>query len=151
MAESKSAEPEPAAESKSSSASSSSASSGATYEAHIAGAAPEGIDDAGVDEHGLTVLTVSEADKADLDPLHAAGAAALGLSEVPFDPNAALRNKAGQGPGLQASEAIHPAVWVDENSDAAREAYAASLVADAEAALDKAKAQADAYKKGEPF
>lgn len=31
-----------------------------------------------------------------------------------FDPNAALREAQGRGPGLQDSEAVHPAVWVQD-------------------------------------
>lgn len=118
-------------------------------EAHVRGAAPPGVD-AEVDEHGLTVLSVSQKDAADPDPRHA-GPEKLGLSGVPFDPNAALRKKAGLRPGLQDSEALRPAVWVDENSDEARKASADALVADAEAALERAKAEADAIRKGEPF
>jgi hypothetical protein len=117
-------------------------------EAHIRGEPPEGVD-AEVDEHGLTVLKVDESDKADPDPLHA-GPKRLGLKDVPFDPNAAMRKKAGQRPGLQDSEALHPAVWVDEDSDQARKAWADHLVEDAEANLEKAKAEAKAYRKGEP-
>jgi hypothetical protein len=116
-------------------------------EAHIRGSAPPGVD-AEVDEHGLTVLKVSESDKAEPDPMHA-GPAKLGLSEVPFDPNAAMRKKAGVRPGLQDSEALHPAVWVDENSDEARKAAAEAHVEDAELALEQAKKRASAIKKGE--
>lgn len=121
----------------------------AKMEAHIRGEAPEGVD-AEIDEHGLTVLSVDTSDKAEPDPLHA-GPKRLGLKETPFDPNAALRKKAGRRPGLQDSEAKNPAVWVDENSDEARKASADALVADAEADLERAKKQADALRKGEPF
>jgi hypothetical protein len=119
------------------------------HEAHIAGEAPEGVD-AAVDEHGLTVLEVGESEKADPDPLHT-GPKKLGLKEVPFDPNAALRKKAGRQPGLQDSEALHPAVWVDEGSEEAMKASGDALVADAEANLERAKREAEALRKGEPF
>lgn len=119
-----------------------------THEAHIRGEAPEGVD-AEKDEHGLTVLKVDGSDKADPDPMHA-GPKKLGLPSVPFDPNAALRKKAGRRPGLQDSEALHPAVWTEQDSDEMRKAEADALVEDAEANLEKAKAQAEALKKGEP-
>jgi hypothetical protein len=119
-------------------------------EAHVRGVAPAGLDDAELDEHGLTVLKVSQKDSADPDPRHA-GPEKLGLQGVPFDPNAALRKKMGVGPGLQDSEALRPAVWVDENSDEARKASADALEFDAQRALDRAKAEADAIRKGEPF
>jgi hypothetical protein len=79
------------------------------------------------------------------------GAGEAGLQGVPFDPNAALRKKMGVGPGLQDSEALRPAVWVDENSEEARKASADALEFDAQRALDRAKAEADAIRKGEPF
>jgi hypothetical protein len=119
-------------------------------EAHVRGAAPPELDDAEVDEHGLTVLKVSQSDAADPDLRHA-GPKKLGLDKTPFDPNAALRKKMGVGPGLQDSEALRPAVWVDQDSDEARKASADALEADAQRAFDRAKAEADAIRKGEPF
>jgi molybdenum cofactor biosynthesis enzyme len=68
-----------------------------------------------------------------------------------FDPNAAYRAKIGVGPGLQDSEARNPAVWVDTDSEAAREASADAAVKRAERELERVKAQADAVKKGEPL
>lgn len=119
-------------------------------EAHVRGAAPPELKDAELDEHGLTVLKVSQKDAAEPDPRHA-GPEKLGLQGTPFDPNAALRKKMGVGPGLQDSEALRPAVWVDENSDAARKASADALEFDAQRAFDRAKAEADALRKDEPF
>jgi hypothetical protein len=120
-------------------------------EAHVTsfGVGEDTIPDAETDEHGLTVLKVSSGDAAPPDPLHA-GPEKLGRPER-FDPNAALRNKMGVGPGLQDSEVINPAVWVDENSDAAREAAADSAVQNAERQLERVKRDADAVRKGEPL
>jgi hypothetical protein len=89
---------------------------------------------------------VSESDKAPAEPLHKVAEA----SDV-FDPNAAYRNKIGVGPGLQDSEARNPAVWVDQDSQAAAQAGADAAVARAQRELDRAKAQAAAVKKGEPL
>jgi hypothetical protein len=117
------------------------------HEAHVAAAAPPA--DAEVDEHGLTVLKVSEGDMPAPDPRHA-GPEKLGR-EARFDPNAAMRAKMGYGPGLQDSEIVNPAVWVDSDSDDARKAAADAHVADAQRALDRAKEDAKALKKGEPL
>lgn len=82
------------------------------------------------------------------DPRHA-GPDKLGRPARP-DPNAALRKARGVGPGLQDSEIINPAVWVDQTSDEARKAAADAYVADAERELDRAKATAKAVKAGDP-
>lgn len=120
-----------------------------TYEAHVRGTPPPEAD-AGVDEHGLAVLSVTEGDMPAPDPRHA-GPDKLGVDKGVFDPNAALRNKMDRGPGLQDSEAKDPAVWVDENSDAARKAAADAHIQDAQRALDRAKKTAAAVRKGEPL
>src|SRR4051794_32580815 len=56
------------------------------------------------------------------DPRHA-GPEKLGRPKRD-DPNAALRKVLGRRPGLQDSEVINPAVWVDEDSESARKAAA---------------------------
>jgi hypothetical protein len=114
--------------------------------AKVAGAHPVEDPDKEFDEHGLAVLKVSEGDKTPAEPLHKVAE----KSDV-FDPNAAYRAKIGVGPGLQDSEARNPAVWVDVESDEARKASADAAVARAQRELDRAKAQADAVKKGEPL
>lgn len=96
----------------------------------------------------MAVLSVSEADMPDADPLHA-GPEKLGRP-APFDPNAALRAKRGVGPGLQDSEVINPAVWVDVDSQAARDAAADAAILEAERNLERVKVQAEAVRKGEP-
>lgn len=98
----------------------------------------------------LPSVKVSASDMPDPDPRHA-GPEKVGASKDVFDPNAALRKARGVGPGLQDSEAIHPAVWVDEDSDEARKSAAEAHVQDAQRALDRAKATADKVKKGEPL
>ena len=115
-------------------------------EAHVSGAHPAEDPDKEFDEHGLAVLKVSAGDKAPAEPMHKVAEA----SDV-FDPNAAYRNKLGVGPGLQDSEARNPAVWVDVESEEARKAAADAMVARAQRELDRAKAQAEAVKKGEPL
>lgn len=117
----------------------------AEHEAHVRGPGPAGVD-SGVDEHGLTVLSVSESDMPAAEPMHK-----FAEASDAFDPNAALRNKAGVGPGLQDSEALRPAAWVDSESDAARAAAADAEVAAAQRLLDRAKARAKAVKAGEPL
>jgi hypothetical protein len=64
-----------------------------------------------------------------------------------FDPNAALRNKRGQGPGLQDSEALRPAVWTDHDDEKARVTAAEADVKAAQAQLDQAKARLKDAKK----
>lgn len=83
------------------------------------------------------------------DPRHA-GPEKLGRDKRP-DPNAALRKAMGKRPGLQDSEIINPAVWVDEDSDNARKASADAHVEDAQAELDAAKERAKKVKAGEPL
>lgn len=97
-------------------------------------------------QSSLPTLKVSAGDMPDAEPHHSLAA----KSDV-FDPNAALRNKMGHGPGLQDSEAAHPAVWADLDSDASRKAAADKIEQDAKRAYDKAKRQAEAVRKGEPF
>ncbi len=104
----------------------------------------------GSDQHNLPVLVVSESDRAEPDPRHA-GPEKLGAPADVFDPNAALRKARGVGPGLQDSEAKNPAVWVDQDSQEARDASAKYAVDEAQRALDRAKAAASAIKKGEPL
>lgn len=67
-----------------------------------------------------------------------------------FDPNAALRNKVNVGPGLQDSEAIHPAVWVDVDAQRSAQAAADKIEKDAKRAYDRAKARAKAVREGAP-
>lgn len=112
----------------------------------VSGAHPAEDPDKEFDEHGLAKLTVSESDMPGAEPNHKVAEA----SDV-FDPNAAYRNKLGLGPGLQDSEARNPAVWVDQDSQAAAEAGAEAAVKAAQRELDRAKAQAAAVKKGEPL
>lgn len=114
--------------------------------AKVSGAHPAEDPDKEFDEHGLAVLKVSEGQKVEAEPNHKVAEA----SDV-FDPNAAYRAKIGVGPGLQDSEARNPAVWVDDSSEASRAAGAEAAVARAQRELDRAKAQADAVKKGEPL
>lgn len=83
------------------------------------------------------------------DPRHA-GPDKLGRPKRD-DPNAALRKAMGRRPGLQDSEVINPAVWVDTTSDEARKAAADAHVEDAQAALDRAKETAKAVKAGDPL
>jgi hypothetical protein len=124
------------------------ASKGAEHEAHVRGVAPAEVpdDNKDVDEHGLTVLKVSEGDMPDAEPLHK-----IAEANPAFDPNAALRGAMGVGPGLQDSEAKDPAVWVDQDSEAARKAGADAAVARAERELERVKNAAKAAKKGDPF
>lgn len=97
----------------------------------------------------LPTVKVSKSDMPAPDPLHA-GPEAMGAPADVFDPNAALRNKQGYGPGLQDSEAKNPAVWTDVDSGKARSAQADKVEADAKRAYDRAKAKAEAVRKGEP-
>lgn len=97
-------------------------------------------------QSNLPVLEVDAGDMPDAEPNHK-----LAEKSDVFDPNAALRNKMGMGPGLQDSEAKNPAVWVDLDSKEARDAAAKAVVQRAERQLEQAKAQAAAIKKGEPF
>ena len=113
----------------------------ADHEAHVRGT-PPGLDTV-KDEHGLTVLEVSEGDNPDAEPFHKV-AEQLGT----FDPNAALRNKMGEGPGLQDSEALRPAVWTDVDNAQAAVTAADAQVKKAEQALAKAKAAAKDARKG---
>lgn len=83
------------------------------------------------------------------DPRHA-GPEKLGRPKR-NDPNAALRKARNVGPGLQDSEVINPAVWVDEDSEAAKKASADAYVEDAQRALDRAKETAKKVKAGEPL
>jgi hypothetical protein len=83
------------------------------------------------------------------DPRHA-GPEKLGRPKRD-DPNAALRKARGVGPGLQDSEVINPAVWVDEDSESARKASADAHVEEAQRALDRAKEAAKAVKEGKPL
>lgn len=98
-------------------------------------------------QSNLPVIEVDASDMPDAEPLHKIAAASEGV----FDPNAALRNKRGVGPGLQDSEAKNPAVWVDLDSKEAREEAAKAEVQAAERALERAKKRANAIKKGEPL
>jgi hypothetical protein len=118
-------------------------------EAHVRGTPPPELD-ADRDEHGLAVLEVSQGDMPEPDPLHA-GPEKLGADRNVFDPNAALRNKMGVGPGLQDSEAKNPAVWVDMDAEASRNAAADAHVQDAERAVKAARKRAEAVRKGEPL
>jgi hypothetical protein len=111
-----------------------------THQAHVRGT-PPGLDTE-TDEHGLTILEVSEGDNPPAEPYHTI-ADELGT----FDPNAALRNKRGQGPGLQDSEALRPAVWTDHDDEKARVTAAEADVKAAQAQLDQAKARLKDAKK----
>ena len=124
----------------------------AEAEAHVSGFGvdPESIPDAELDEHGLLVLKVSAGDTPEPDARHA-GPEKLGREAPALEPNAAMRAKLGRGPGLQDSEIINPAVWVDQDTDASRKAAAEAHVADAQRALDAAKEVAAQVKKGEPL
>lgn len=107
--------------------------------------------DAGTDpQSNLPTVKVSASDMPAPEPTHA-GPERVGADKNVFDPNAALRNKLGRGPGLQDSEAKNPAVWVDVDSADARKAAADAHVQDAERALAAAKARAAAIKKGAPL
>jgi hypothetical protein len=83
------------------------------------------------------------------DPRHA-GPEKLGRP-TRDDPNAALRKARGVGPGLQDSEVINPAVWVDEDNEAARKSAADAHVEDARRELKRAEQRAEAVRKGEPL
>jgi hypothetical protein len=121
-------------------------SKGGEHTALVSGPHPVEDPDKDVDEHGLSILKVSEGQKVEAEPNHKLAEA----SDV-FDPNAAYRAKIGVGPGLQDSEARNPAVWVDDSSEASRAAGADAAVARAQRELDRVKAAADAVKKGEPL
>jgi len=113
---------------------------------------PEGYpeEEAGQDpQSNLPTVKVSKSDMPDPDPLHA-GPEAVGAPADVFDPNAALRNKLNRGPGLQDSEAKNPAVWTDVDEEKSRNAAADSIEQEAERAMERAKARADAIRKGEP-
>lgn len=101
-------------------------------------------------QSNLPTVKVTQADMPPPDPLHA-GPEALGIPGDVFDPNAALRNKLGYGPGLQDSEAKNPAVWSQEDSKEARDAAADAEVKRAERALARAKARAKAIRAGDPL
>lgn len=108
-------------------------------------------DEVGQDaQSSLPTISVSKSDMPDAEPTHA-GPEKLGVPSDVFDPNAALRNKLGYGPGLQDSEAKNPAVWVDGDSEEAREAAAKAEVQAAQRVLDRAKARAEKIRKGEPL
>lgn len=114
---------------------------------------PEGYPEkeAGVDpQSNLPTVKVSKSDMPDPDPLHA-GPERVGAPKDVFDPNAALRNKLGYGPGLQDSEAKNPAVWVDLDNEDGRKAAADAHVQDAQRKLDAAKERAKAIKAGDPL
>jgi hypothetical protein len=98
----------------------------------------------------MPTVKVSGSDTPDPDPRHA-GPDKLGRP-ARDDPNAALRAARGVGPGLQDSEIINPAVWVDvAGSKEGRKASADAHVAEAELALERAKRRARAIEKGEPM
>jgi hypothetical protein len=118
-------------------------------EATVRGVAPASLKDADT-EAGRSTLKVSASDMPEPDPLHA-GPEKMGADKGVFDPNAALRNKMGVGPGLQDSEAKNPAVWVDEDAETARKNAADAHVQDAERALKAAKDRAAAIRKGDPI
>lgn len=101
-------------------------------------------------QSSLPTVKVSKGDMPGPEPTHA-GPEKLGVPADVFDPNAALRNKLGYGPGLQDSEAKNPAVWVDVDSDAARENAAKAHVEQAERELKRAKARSEEIKKGGPL
>jgi hypothetical protein len=88
-------------------------------------------------------VTASEGTKVEPEPFHAVAEEMAG--EV-FDPNAAARAEAGIGPGLQDSEAIHPARWVAEpTAEEMRDAQVKQLQRE----IDRLKKQQDKVKKGE--
>lgn len=118
-------------------------------EAHVRGSAPAGLD-AETDDAGLVVLKVDAGDMPAPDPLHS-GPEKLGVDPKVFDPNAALRNKRGVGPGLQDSEARNPAVWVDQDAEKSRNAAADAHEQDAERLVKAAKERAKAIRKGAPL
>lgn len=101
-------------------------------------------------QSNLPTVKVTQADMPPPDPLHA-GPEALGIPGDVFDPNAALRNARGVGPGLQDSEAKNPAVWVDTDPESARKAAADAEVQAAQRVLDRAKKRAESIRKGEPL
>jgi hypothetical protein len=98
-------------------------------------------------QSNLPTLSVSKGDMPDAEPFHKEAERKAG--EV-FDPNAALRNKIGVGPGLQDSEAKFPAHWNDVDEQAGRDAAADKIEADAKRSQDRAKARAAAIRKGDP-
>jgi len=109
---------------------------------------PEGYPEkeAGQDpQSSLPTVKVSAGDMPDAEPLHSIAE----KSDV-FDPNAALRNKLGIGPGLQDSEAKNPAVWVDVDAQKVADAAASKMEKDAQRAYDRAKSRAEALRNGEP-
>ena len=98
----------------------------------------------------MPTVKVSDGDTPEPDPRHA-GPEKLGRP-ARNDPNAALRNVRGVGPGLQDSEIINPAVWVDvAGSKEGRKASSEAHVKDAERELEAAKKRAKAIEKGEPL
>lgn len=114
---------------------------------------PADVPDANVGQDpqsNLPTVKVSKSDMPDPEPLHA-GPERVGASKDVFDPNAALRNVQGFGPGLQDSEAKNPAVWVDIDSDDARKAAADAEIQAAQRVLDRAKARAKAIRAGDPL
>lgn len=101
--------------------------------------------DAGVDpQSNLPTVKVTAADVPAAEAHHK-----IAEKSDAFDPNAALRNKLGYGPGLQDSEANQPAVWADVDADKTRQAAADKVEQDAERAAKRAKARAAAIRKGE--
>jgi hypothetical protein len=109
---------------------------------------PEGYPEkeAGSDpQSNLPTVKVSKGDMPDAEPHHT-----LAEKSDVFDPNAALRNKLGIGPGLQDSEAKNPAVWSDVGLEGYAKSEADKMEKDAKRAYDRAKARAEALRKGEP-
>jgi hypothetical protein len=98
-------------------------------------------------QSNLPTLSVSKGDMPDAEPFHKEAERKAG--EV-FDPNAALRNKVGVGPGLQDSEAKFPAHWNDVDEQAGRDAAADKIEADAKRSQERARARAAAIRKGDP-
>ena len=108
---------------------------------------PEGYppEEAGQDpQSSLPTVKVSKGDMPDAEPGHK-----LAEKSDVFDPNAAMRSKLGYGPGLQDSEAVHPAVWTDVGYAESAKAEADRMEKAAERAYERAKARAEALRKGE--
>lgn len=112
---------------------------------------PEGYpaDEVGVDavSGSLPTIKVTMADMPKAEPGHKIAKAMEGKV---FEPNAALRNKLGRGPGLQDAEAMNPGVWHDSNEMASGEAAADKIEQDAARAHDRAKERAKALRAGKP-
>jgi hypothetical protein len=92
---------------------------------------------------GADVTVSEDARMPEAEPFHRVAEQKQG--EV-FDPNAARREAENRGPGLQDSEALHPAHWNPEYTD---EELRAARVKQLDREIARLKAERDAVKKGD--